>query len=117
MTFDWHARQLMAARGMLRESDLLPLLAERGVHLSQVQVHRLVTSPPRRLNMEFLVALCDILACTPNELIEPVVVPEEHREDPADGRQTGSVRIGGLRPVRARIAIGHPDSTSHPVSQ
>ncbi|WP_254648488.1 helix-turn-helix transcriptional regulator [Streptomyces sp. GbtcB6] len=116
MTFNWRARQLMAARGMLQESDLLPLLAERGVRLSQVQVHRLVTGLPRRLNMEFLAALCDILECTPSELIEPVVLPEEHREDPADG-QTGSVRIGDLRPVRARIATGHPDSTSHLVSQ
>jgi hypothetical protein len=39
----WNLRALMAARGMFATSDLVPLLAERGVHLSREQVYRLVT--------------------------------------------------------------------------
>jgi hypothetical protein len=52
----------------------VPLLGERGVVLSREQVYRLVTRPPQRLSMAILVALCDILDCTPNDLIEPEVV-------------------------------------------
>src|SRR5262245_20265950 len=35
MGYRWHLRQLMAARDMFQTSDLVPLLAERGVILSR----------------------------------------------------------------------------------
>ena len=35
VSYRWHLRQLMAARGMFATSDLVPLLASRGVKLSQ----------------------------------------------------------------------------------
>jgi DNA-binding Xre family transcriptional regulator len=70
MGFRWNLRQLMAERGMFATSDLVPLLAERGVHLSREQVYRLVTQPPQRLSMDALAAVCDILGCTPGDLIE-----------------------------------------------
>ena len=38
------------------------------------QVFRLVTQPPQRLSMDILAALCDILGCTPNDLIEIQIV-------------------------------------------
>ncbi|MEV0136377.1 helix-turn-helix transcriptional regulator [Dactylosporangium sp. NPDC050688] len=66
----WNLRQLMATRDMFNTSDLVPLLAERGVDLSREQVYRLVTQPPQRLSMDTLAALCDILGCTPNDLIQ-----------------------------------------------
>ena len=43
----WNLRALMADRGMFATSDLVPLLAERGVHLSREQVYRLVTAARR----------------------------------------------------------------------
>jgi DNA-binding Xre family transcriptional regulator len=70
MGFTWNLRKLMAGRDMFQTTDLVPLLAERGVHLSREQVFRLVTQPPQRLSMDTLAALCDILECTPNDLIE-----------------------------------------------
>ena len=70
MGYQWNLRALMADRGMFATSDLVPLLAERGVHLSREQVYRLVTAPPQRLSMDTLAALCDILGATPNDLIE-----------------------------------------------
>lgn len=70
--YDWHLRQLMAKAEMFSTTDLIPLLAERGVELSAAQVYRLVTGTPERLSLRTLVALCDILECTPNDLIEPV---------------------------------------------
>ena len=49
MGFEWHLRLRMAGKGMFQTSDLVPLLAERGVTLSREQVFRLVTQPPQRL--------------------------------------------------------------------
>ncbi|MEV4049618.1 helix-turn-helix transcriptional regulator [Amycolatopsis sp. NPDC049688] len=86
MGYRWQLRHRMAEQGMFQTSDLVPLLAERGVVLSREQVYRLVTRPPQRLSMDTLVALCDILACTPNDLIEPEVVntPVRKTGDGAD---------------------------------
>ncbi len=69
MGSEWHLRLRMAERGMFATSDLVPLLAERGIHLSSEQVYRLVTAKPQRLSMDVLAALCDILSCTRNDLI------------------------------------------------
>ncbi|WP_405161546.1 helix-turn-helix transcriptional regulator [Nocardia sp. NBC_01499] len=77
MGYRWRLRDLMADRQMFATTDLVPLLAERGVVLSREQVYRLVTAPPQRLSMDTLVALCDILDCTPNDLIEPAVVSQQ----------------------------------------
>lgn len=70
MGITWNLRKIMADRDMFQTTDLVPLLADRGVHLSREQVFRLVTQPPQRLSMDTLAALCDILRCTPNDLIE-----------------------------------------------
>src|SRR5437868_265331 len=43
MGIRWHLRLRMAEKGMFQTSDLVPLLAERGVQLSREQVFRLVT--------------------------------------------------------------------------
>jgi DNA-binding Xre family transcriptional regulator len=93
--YHWHLRRLMAEAGMFATTDLVPLLAERGVALSREQVYRLVTGVPERLSLATLAALCDILGCGPGDLVEPVVVtpagtPETAShlwaEDPATGR-------------------------------
>lgn len=95
---------MMAARGMFATSDLVPLLASRGVKLSREQVYRLVAGIPERLSLVTLAALCDILEVSPGELIEPV------RETAAAAARkktamdtTGSV--SELRPRRARVAV------------
>lgn len=80
MGFQWHLRLRMAEKGYFQTSDLVPLLAERGIRLSREQVFRLVTQPPQRLSMDTLTALCDILACQPNDLIEVQVVNEQVRK-------------------------------------
>ncbi|MQA96685.1 MAG: helix-turn-helix domain-containing protein [Streptosporangiales bacterium] len=56
MGYRWHLRRLMADAEMFQTSELVPRLAERGVHLSREQVYRLVTQPPQRLSMEVLPA-------------------------------------------------------------
>ena len=98
MGIRWNLRKLMAARDMFQTTDLGPLLAERGIHLSREQVFRLVTQPPQRLSMDTLAALCDILGCTPNDLIEVETVSAEIRKaagqtsDPAPAVRRTSIR-------------------------
>ncbi|MGH3715238.1 MAG: helix-turn-helix domain-containing protein [Micromonosporaceae bacterium] len=74
MGYEWRLRLRMAEKAMFATSELVPLLTERGVHLSREQVFRLVTQPPQRLSMDTLAALCDILDCAPNDLIDIKVV-------------------------------------------
>lgn len=97
--YHWHLRRLMAERGMFATSELRPLLAERGVTLSREQVYRLVAGVPVRLNLSVLAALCDILDCSPGQLVEPYAAPA-HR----GGRQAAGPPP---RPVPARV---HPRS-------
>lgn len=96
----WDLRQVMAARGLFQTSELLPLLAERGVALSRQYVHRLVTTAPQRVNIELLAALCDILECTAADLLALEVSEQRQPKavDAGDGRG-----IGQLRPVRAVV--------------
>lgn len=101
MGIRWHLRELMAAKGMFMTSDLVPKLAERGVELSREQVYRLVTGQPERLNVYVLATLCDILACTPNDLLEPVVEHASGRKKAVSEQTTADVRA--LKPTRARI--------------
>ncbi|WP_243073682.1 helix-turn-helix transcriptional regulator [Microbacterium sp. SS28] len=97
----WNLRQVMADRGMFQTSELVPLLEDRGIHLTREHVYRLVTKTPQRLNTEVLVALCDALGCTPTDLITPVVVATATARTGTAGE--GGPKIGDLRPVRARI--------------
>src|SRR5438094_10608745 len=98
MGFVWHLRLRMAERGMFQTSDLVPLLAERGVRLSREQVFRLVTQPPQRLSMDTLAALCDILGCSPNDLIEIQAAPVQVRK--AVGGRGQGVQSGQRTIVR-----------------
>lgn len=80
MGHTWHLRTRMAEKGLFQTSDLVPLLAERGIQLSREQVYRMVTQPPQRLSLDTLAALCDILDVTPNDLIEITTTPTEVRK-------------------------------------
>jgi DNA-binding Xre family transcriptional regulator len=113
MTIRWNLRKVMADQGMFATSDLVPLLAERGVSLSREQVYRLVTQTPERLNMAVLAALCDALGVGVTELIEVVAEPAQVSKA-AGGRAkgTGAVKgtkaVKGLTPTRARIVPDKP---------
>jgi len=84
MGIHWHLRRRMAERDLFQTSDLVPLLAERGIELSREQIYRLVTQPPQRLSMDTLAALCDILDCSPNDLIEVTTVNATIRKTGTD---------------------------------
>ena len=98
----WHLRRLMAERGLFATTELRPLLAERGVVLSREQVYRLVVRTPERLSLATLAALCDILGCSPADLVEPVAAARLSR--PVARRTQPAL----LRPRRAEVLPG-PD--------
>ena len=108
MGYRWHLRQRMAEHGMFQTSELVPLLAERGIQLSREQVYRLVTQPPQRLSLDTLAALCDILDCQPGDLIE-IVVAGEQVAKPATGR--GRAGRDEPPPAVPRTRVRRPEGT------
>ena len=96
VAYHWHLRKVMGEHGMFATTDLVPLLADRGVVMNSSQVYRVVSGTPERMNMQLLAALCDIFACTPGDLIEPYVVSSSRR-----GRKTGTT--GKAKPPTSGI--------------
>ena len=101
--YTWRLSELMAARGLHNTTDLIPLLAERGIILSRPQVYRIVNQKPERVALQVIAAICDIFSCGPEDLI--TVTAADVR-----ARKTGtanSPNVGDLnrtvRPRRARI--------------
>ncbi len=101
LDYRWNLRQVMAGREMFQTTDLIEPLAQRGIRLSSSQVYRLVVERPERLSLKVLMALLDILDCSMEELIEPIVVAKPARKAKAAGGTDAGV--GDLRPKRARI--------------
>lgn len=95
--YHWHLRRLLADRGLFATTELVPLLAERGVSLSREQVYRLVVHTPQRLRLATLAALCDILDCQPGDLVEP------YRKTRKPRRGSTPPLAGQPRPRRARV--------------
>jgi hypothetical protein len=105
VSYQWRLREVMAEHQMYATTELVPLLAERGIVLSASQVHRLVTSTPERLSLPILAALCDIFAVDAAELI-PTEATGVGVRKVASGDRPGPARVGelgDLKPVRARI--------------
>lgn len=94
MGYEWNLRTIMATRGLFSTNDLTPLLAEEGIHLSSTQVYRLVTQKPQRLSLEVLAALCSILECGPQDLIEMTL---ENRHERKTGTAPSSRSIPASR--------------------
>jgi DNA-binding Xre family transcriptional regulator len=105
VSYRWRLRELMAGRGMFTTSELVPLLAGRGISLSVSQVHRLVTGTPERLSLPVLAALCDILDVTPADLI---VTKAENTDLRRTGTTSGlsAVDTAAIRPRRAQLRPG-----------
>lgn len=106
----WHLRKLLALKGIFNTTDLMPLLAERGIDASRTQVYRLVAEKPNYVSLDLVAALCDILDCMPSDLIEKAEVRK--RVEKAVGDQAISKdpsRARNLKPVRARIKDADKD--------
>ena len=103
VSYQWRLRELMAERGMFATTELVPLLGRAG--------HRAVGLPgppaghrhPERLSLPVLAALCDILECTPAELIATRAANAAPRKT-GTGDAVAAVELPtDLRPRRARL--------------
>ena len=106
----WHLRKLLALKGVFNTTDLLPLLAERGINISRTQAYRLAAEKPNYVSLDLVVALCDILQCTASDLIEKVDVRKPVKKivgDESGGKDLARAR--NLKPVRARIKDADKD--------
>lgn len=105
VSYEWRLREVMAEHKMYATTELVPLLAERGIVLSASQVHRLVTSTPERLSLPTLAALCDIFGVDADQLIPTHATNVGVRKTAAGGTPSGPVSSDGPQPVRARIRL------------
>lgn len=103
MGYRWLLRNRMADNDWWKTTELAPALAARGINMSATQIYRLVTHTPERLSLPVLAALCDILDCTPNDLIEIYEIDVGRRRTGAEAVGDVSQIRSGTRPRRARI--------------
>lgn len=69
MSFKWRLKEKMAERGIWRCTDLAKLLNAHGIEISSAMVTLIVDKMPERINSKVLDALCDILECTPSDIL------------------------------------------------
>lgn len=103
VSYQWRLREVMAEHKLYQTTELVPLLAERGIALSASQVHRLVTATPERLSLPVLAALCDIFQTTPDELIITDAVNVGVRKIAVGDRPAPTADPSTLRPKPARV--------------
>jgi DNA-binding Xre family transcriptional regulator len=104
--FTWRLQERMHERGIHQITALQRELVAHGIDLSSSQIHRLVTQTPERLNLEVLSALCEILACSPADLLEVHATTRQRRA--AQGPNVVDMATT-VRPRRARVTR-HGDS-------
>lgn len=111
--YHWRLAELMAAHGMHNSTELIPLLAERGIQLSRPQVYRVVHQRPERISLQLMAALCDILGCGVEDLVT-VTATDVRRRKTASGTPPSPppnvVELNkSVRPRRARIITDGAD--------
>jgi DNA-binding Xre family transcriptional regulator len=101
--YTWRLREVMAEHRVFTATELVPLLRERGIDLSASQVHRLVSGTPERLSLQVLAALCDILSCTPADLVATAAENAGVRKTATGDHPAPPAAAAKLRPRPARI--------------
>ncbi|WP_372699255.1 helix-turn-helix domain-containing protein [Arthrobacter sp. JSM 101049] len=101
--YTWRLAELMAARGLHNTTDLIPLLAERGISLSRPQVYRIVNQKPERVALQVIAAICDIFSCGPEDLITVTAADVRARKTGTNNSPNVVDLNRTVRPRRARI--------------
>ncbi len=104
--YTWRLREVMAEHRVFTATEMVPLLRERGIDLSASQVHRLVSGTPERMSLKVMAALCDILCCTPTDLVATTAENAGVRTTATGDRATPHADVAKLRPRPARILPG-----------
>ena len=103
VAYHWHLRKIMNEHGMNATTELVPLLADRGVVMTSTQVYRIVVGQPERLNMAFLSALCDIFECESTDLFTTTATDVRVRKTGASSPPNVVSLDRSVRPRRANI--------------
>lgn len=101
--YTWRLAELMAARGLHNTTDLIPLLAERGITLSRPQVYRLVNGQPERVHLLLIAAVCDIFDCGPQDLLTVTAADAKTRRTATHTAANVVDLDRTVRPRRAQI--------------
>ncbi|GAA2549066.1 DNA-binding Xre family transcriptional regulator [Neomicrococcus aestuarii] len=101
--YTWRLAELMAVRGLHNTTDLIPLLAERGINLSRPQVYRIVNQKPERVALQVIAAICDIFSCGPEDLITVTAADVRARKTGTNNSPNVVDLNRTVRPRRARI--------------
>jgi DNA-binding Xre family transcriptional regulator len=105
--YTWRLAELMAAGGMHNSTDLIPLLAERGIELSRPQVYRVVHQRPERVSLQMIAALCDILGCGVEDLVTVTAADVRRRKASAGSPSVPRPNVVELnkavRPRQAKV--------------
>ena len=102
IAYTWRVREIMARRGVHTAKELAALLHDRGISLTANSIWRFVSQEPERISFKVLVALCDSLDVTPNDLITySATEAKTIRHRKAAGEDIPDLH--NYRPVRARI--------------
>lgn len=101
--YAWRRHDVMATRRIFTATELVPLLRDRGIDLSASQIYRLVSGTPERLSLQVLSALCDILGCTPADLVATTAENAGVRKTATGDLPTAAPASQKLRPRPARI--------------
>ncbi|MER7725921.1 helix-turn-helix transcriptional regulator [Streptomyces sp. NPDC096323] len=101
--YEWRLRELMAVRkNWYTTTKLVPALRERGFEFDRSYIFRLVKADqPPKVAIGLLVALCQILECTFEELVAPITPEEPAAPEPGP--------VTRLRPVLPDTPMLSPD--------
>ncbi|MEW1615217.1 MULTISPECIES: helix-turn-helix transcriptional regulator [unclassified Streptomyces] len=91
-----------AVHNIFTTTELVPMRV-RGIELSASQIHRLVSGTPERLSLQVLAAFCDILACSPADLVATPAENDGVRKTATGGVPAPPSTVAKLRPRPARI--------------
>ncbi|MFC9627189.1 helix-turn-helix domain-containing protein [Streptomyces sp. NPDC056930] len=101
--YTWRLHEVMAQHHVFTATELVPLLRERGIDLSASQAHRLASGTPERLSLQVLSTLCDILSCTPADLVATTAENAGVRKTFTGDLPALSANVTKLLPRAARI--------------
>lgn len=67
----WNLRLTAAERGIWKSSELRRKFAEAGLEISSGKMSALWTQTPTTVRLEDLDVICDVLDCSPSDLLVP----------------------------------------------
>jgi len=98
----WNLRMKAAERGIWKSTEMRRLLADAGLEISAGKMSALWTGTPTTIRLDDLDIVCDVLNCTPSDLLirepEKVAARRPQREQAPAAAAGGAVpRLGRNR--------------------